>query len=228
MQAAGGGDGPEAVNQGLHAALNDLKWDADKKTAKLLFLIGDAPPHSYPNDYNWQDESKHAIARGIQINTIGCQGLEGYPSAEGTSVFQQIAKLSDGKFETLAYRQEVAGADGHRLTVVSSGGAYYKLRGAGKADWKAEVAKGAVDKMSVPVARPMFASVAAAPAPAGGAAYYAAAKAMPAALMGSPALSRADSNLDDVMLQAAKTKSPKLSMSNTEDDSIQVDVLRLC
>ncbi|MCC7530548.1 MAG: VWA domain-containing protein, partial [Candidatus Melainabacteria bacterium] len=98
LNAAGGGDTPEAVNQGLHSALNDLKWTDNKRASKLLFLIGDAAPHIYPGDYSWETESKNAISRGIQINTIGCDGLD----SGGTSVFEKIAKLSDGKFETLA------------------------------------------------------------------------------------------------------------------------------
>ncbi len=40
--ALGGGDGPEAVADALHDALN-LSWRSD--AAKICILISDAPPH---------------------------------------------------------------------------------------------------------------------------------------------------------------------------------------
>lgn len=46
--AQGGGDGPEAVADGLHATL-DLSWRVD--STKICILISDAPPHGLdPND----------------------------------------------------------------------------------------------------------------------------------------------------------------------------------
>ena len=41
-QAAGGGDGPEAVADGLHAVLK-LSWR--NESTKICVLISDAPPH---------------------------------------------------------------------------------------------------------------------------------------------------------------------------------------
>ena len=41
-QAEGGGDGPEAVADGLHAVLK-LSWRAE--STKICVLIADAPPH---------------------------------------------------------------------------------------------------------------------------------------------------------------------------------------
>ena len=40
----GGGDREEAVYEGLKIAIEDLNWK--KKSAKVIVLIGDAPPHS--------------------------------------------------------------------------------------------------------------------------------------------------------------------------------------
>src|SRR5262249_17335836 len=166
LAAAGGGDGPEAVNQGLHSAVHDLKWDGGKKTVKLLFLIGDAGPHFYPNDYNWKDECKQAISQGIQVNTIGCDGLQSYPANQGVDVFQQIAKLTDGKYETLAYRQEVATADGHRETLIRTGGETFKMKAADKEAWRAGATALAKDGRAERVAAPTLARAAAGkPAP---------------------------------------------------------------
>src|SRR4051812_41827877 len=49
--AAGGGDVPESVNQALDDSVNKVKWSQDKKTLRIIFLVGDAPPHmDYKDD----------------------------------------------------------------------------------------------------------------------------------------------------------------------------------
>lgn len=210
LKAAGGGDGPESVNKGLHVALESLNWSDDKKTAKLLFLIGDAGPHEYPHDYKWDDESKKAIARGIQINTIACSGLESYPGTRGVDVFKQIAKLTDGKYDTLAYRSEVVDASGRKSTIVTAAGARYKLRD-GEREWKSAAAEGRLAK--VPSAPASSSSM---EAPVRGAlmrgefslARSAGGGAAPSAEAYSPA-SRSDSNLDELVLGAARAKAKK-------------------
>ena len=131
----GGGDEPEAVNQALHASVNDLNWSTDKKTVKLLFLIGDAGPHVYPGDYSWETESRNAIARGIQINTVACDGLN--RNHESLEIFQKIARLADGKCEFLTYRQEVVDAGGKKSTLVSSAGKMYKVESSSADAWRA-------------------------------------------------------------------------------------------
>jgi len=215
LKADGGGDTPEAVNQGLHAALNELEWTKNKKASKLLFLIGDAGPASYANDFKWENEAKDAIARGIQINTIGCDGLD----AAGTTVFERIAKLSDGKFETLAYRQEIVNADGRKETLITSAGTRYRVKAGSESEWKAGAkdlaAKGLAE--AAPAA-PAYATAAkgrgyysARPMSTMGLAKYSAesAAAMPGASMMGKAVDRGDSNLDDLMLNLAKKKLSK-------------------
>lgn len=203
LQAQGGGDGPESVNEALHVAVNNLQWDKRKSTAKVLFLIGDAAPHVYANDYKWGDESRKAIASGIQINTIGCNGLDSYPAAEGTEVFRKIALLTDGKYEPLAYRQEVVNAAGRRETLITSGSAVYRVKAAHADAWKDGAAK--------LEARGMLEKVDVAPASFG----LARARSYTAEMMaGSPApasiggasiggTSRKDNNLADVLLEGA-------------------------
>src|SRR5438094_2089862 len=54
FQAQGGGDTPEHVNQALFDAVHKIKWSTDKKTLRLLFLVGDAPPHmDYADDVKY-------------------------------------------------------------------------------------------------------------------------------------------------------------------------------
>jgi hypothetical protein len=221
FRAQGGGDGPESVNEALHVAVNDLNWDKDKKTLKMLFLIGDAGPHYYANDYDWHTESKKAISNGIQISTLACQGLESYPENEGTGVFKEIAKLTDGQFEQLTYRQEIVSAGGKRETIVTSGGAAYRVHGAGDS-WRAgatalksahmadELSPSAVAGMAM--SAPTRAKGMVSGALMRGATTAAAPMAMEegyGGIGGGGGGSRRDSNLSDVVLNATKAAANK-------------------
>src|SRR5919202_2877314 len=71
--ASGGGDEPESVNQALYDAVHKVKWSKDRKTLRILFLVGDAPPHmDYPDDVKYPQTCKLAVEKGILINTIQC------------------------------------------------------------------------------------------------------------------------------------------------------------
>lgn len=73
FEAAGGGDTPESVNAALHEAVHAMSWSDDPDVYRVLFLVGDAPPHMhYAQDVPWQDTLRDATARGIVINTILC------------------------------------------------------------------------------------------------------------------------------------------------------------
>lgn len=94
FQAAGGGDGPESVNQALYDAVTKISWSDDKETYKVVFLVGDAPPHmDYQNDVKYPETIKIAQQSGIIINTIQC--------GEDRSTLQrwnQIAQLGSGSY----------------------------------------------------------------------------------------------------------------------------------
>jgi Mg-chelatase subunit ChlD/ribosomal protein S18 len=92
--AEGGGDGPESVNQALHEAVTKLSWSKDDKTYRVLFLVGDAPPHmDYTNDVKFPETCKLAATAGIFINSIQC-GVEG-----GTeSIWREIAMKAEGRY----------------------------------------------------------------------------------------------------------------------------------
>src|SRR6516162_3936978 len=73
FQAQGGGDTPESVNQALYDSVHKVKWSTDKKTLRLIFLVGDAPPHmDYTDDVKYPVTCKKACAKGIIINTVQC------------------------------------------------------------------------------------------------------------------------------------------------------------
>jgi hypothetical protein len=97
-QAGGGGDGPESVNQALHEAVTRFDWTPDSSTLRLIFLVGDAPPHmDYADDVSYAETTSLASGRGIVINTIQCGA-----SAETTKVWRSIASRATGEFFQIA------------------------------------------------------------------------------------------------------------------------------
>ena len=94
FKADGGGDGPESVNQALYDAVHSLSWSESPQAYKVVFLVGDAPPHmDYPNDVPYTATLRAASQKGIVVNTIQC-GQDG----RTTHQWQQIAKLADGRY----------------------------------------------------------------------------------------------------------------------------------
>lgn len=74
QKAAGGGDMPEAVEEGLETAIEKLEWSSDART-KIMFLILDAPPHLTAQNkiYNLIQQ---AAAKGIRVVPIVCSGAD--------------------------------------------------------------------------------------------------------------------------------------------------------
>jgi Mg-chelatase subunit ChlD len=94
LQAAGGGDIPESVNEALDVSVNKIKWSTDDETLRIIFLVGDAPPHmDYPDDVKYPVTCKKAIEKGIIINTIQCGD-----DAECTKHWKEISKNSEGSY----------------------------------------------------------------------------------------------------------------------------------
>jgi Mg-chelatase subunit ChlD len=96
FRAEGGGDGPEAVQDGLDDAVTKMQWSDSKKVAKLIFLVGDAPAHEQDKAKLFNAAQK-AIKAGIVVNTVRCGSDE---TAKGQ--FVQVAKLADGHFDSIA------------------------------------------------------------------------------------------------------------------------------
>ena len=94
FNANGGGDGPESVNQALNDAVTKFTWSQSTNAYKVIFLVGDAPPHmDYQDDVKYPTSLALANATGIIVNTIQC-GQDG----SATTPWQQIAALGAGKF----------------------------------------------------------------------------------------------------------------------------------
>jgi Mg-chelatase subunit ChlD len=97
FKAAGGGDVPESVNQALDDAVHKVKWSKDKRTLRIVFLVGDAPPHmDYDDDVKYPATCKEAVEKGIIINTIQCGKL---PAC--TTVWKDVARRSEGSYAAI-------------------------------------------------------------------------------------------------------------------------------
>lgn len=98
FQAQGGGDGPESVNQALDDSVNKIKWSTDNKTLRIIFLVGDAPPHmDYADDAKYPATCKKACEKGIIINTIQCGG-----DGECQKHWKEICKRAEGSYAQIA------------------------------------------------------------------------------------------------------------------------------
>jgi Mg-chelatase subunit ChlD len=107
FQAAGGGDEPESVNEALDVALHKINWSNDAKVLRVIFLVGDAPPHmDYQNDVPYTVTCKKAAEKGIIINTIQCGNIP-----RTTPFWKEIARLAEGRFVQIAQDGGVVAID---------------------------------------------------------------------------------------------------------------------
>jgi Mg-chelatase subunit ChlD len=98
FQANGGGDEPESVNEALQVGIQKISWNKDDATLRIMFLVGDAPPHmDYANDIKYPVSCEQACRKGIIINTIQCGS-----SAETTRYWKEICTKAEGKFVQIA------------------------------------------------------------------------------------------------------------------------------
>jgi len=95
FQAAGGGDGPEHVNRALYDAVHHMKWSQD--AMKMVFLVGDAPPHmDYDDGYDYHKITREAAQMGIVMHAIRCGN-----DADTGRVWAEIAHSGQGTFATI-------------------------------------------------------------------------------------------------------------------------------
>ena len=94
FKAQGGGDTPESVNQALNEGVTKMDWSKSRDVLKVIFLVGDAPPHmDYKQDVKYPDSCKLAMKKDIIVNTIQCGTM-----ASTTPIWQEIARKAEGKF----------------------------------------------------------------------------------------------------------------------------------
>ncbi len=74
--AGGGGDFEEAVEEGLDDGINKHDWSEDA-TARIMFLVLDAPPHNTPeNKAKIQKAVTNAAKKGIHIIPVTSSGID--------------------------------------------------------------------------------------------------------------------------------------------------------
>ena len=104
QDAEGGGDYPEALDEGLNAAVNSLHWSADART-KIIFLLMDAPPH---------EDAKNKMAaliisaavKGIRIVPVACSGTD-----KATEfIMRSIALATNGTYLLLTDDSGIGGS----------------------------------------------------------------------------------------------------------------------
>jgi Mg-chelatase subunit ChlD len=93
LTAGGGGDLPEHVNKALSDVLA-MPWR--EQAAKMVFLVGDAPPASRGDTPDATALASLAAARQITINTVRCGG-----NGQTGVAWQQIAALAGGEYSSI-------------------------------------------------------------------------------------------------------------------------------
>src|ERR1700749_381960 len=104
FKAEGGGDEPESVNEALAEAIEKMPWSQDRKVLKIIFMVGDAPPHlDYADGPKYPELCRIAAKKDLIINTVQCGNI-----AETTPIWKEIAKSSEGSYAAIAQSGGVA------------------------------------------------------------------------------------------------------------------------
>jgi len=94
LKARGGGDWPESVNEALDVAVNKLQWTQNSETRRIVFLVGDAPPHmDYAQDVKYPTTLAVAKQKDIIVNAV----LAG-DARDTERVWRDIAQNGGGRF----------------------------------------------------------------------------------------------------------------------------------
>jgi uncharacterized protein YegL len=94
LKARGGGDWPESVNEALDVAVNKLRWTQAGDVRRIVFLVGDAPPHmDYVQDTKYPTTLAVAKQKDIIVNAV----LAG-DARDTARIWRDIAQLGNGRF----------------------------------------------------------------------------------------------------------------------------------
>jgi hypothetical protein len=76
QSANGGGDTPESMDRALEVAVEQLEWRSSA-TARVLFLVCDAPPHAEPDVVaRVRTQVRAAAEKGIRIIPVSGSGID--------------------------------------------------------------------------------------------------------------------------------------------------------
>ncbi len=119
LQAAGGGDYPEAMNEALNETVHKLSWRGNG-TTRLVVLLADAPPHLDYGGPQYDDDMVAALGKGIKVLSVGASGLD----KQGEYIQRQIAQYTGGRFVFLTYKDAANPASGPGKQTVHDVGNY--------------------------------------------------------------------------------------------------------
>ena len=119
LQAAGGGDYPEAMNEALNETVHKLSWRGTG-TTRLVVLLADAPPHLDYGGPQYDDDMVAALGKGIKVFSVGASGLD----RQGEYIQRQIAQYTGGRFVFLTYKEGANPASGPGSQTVHDVGNY--------------------------------------------------------------------------------------------------------
>lgn len=107
--ADGGGDYPEALDEGLAEALTVPSWRDPATTVQLVFLVADAPPQvARQLERGYPESIADAVTRGIKIFPVASSESDDQAEA----VFRQIAQATGARFVFLSYGAQGAATGG--------------------------------------------------------------------------------------------------------------------
>jgi hypothetical protein len=107
--ARGGGDWPESVNEALHEGITKLSWTQGPEVSRIVFLVGDAPPHmDYAQDVKFPETLKVARERGIVVNAV-----QAGEARDTMRFWREIAQRGDGEYIPIPQ-------DGGKLLVIET------------------------------------------------------------------------------------------------------------
>jgi Mg-chelatase subunit ChlD len=94
-RAEGGGDTPENVRRALADAVHKAGWSQQSdRIAQVVFLVGDAPPHTdYQDEPDTKKTAIEATRKGMIVNAIQCGTIPGTKE-----VWQEIAQYGGGQY----------------------------------------------------------------------------------------------------------------------------------
>lgn len=103
----GGGDEPESVNKALDEAVNNIKWSQDKKPLKIIYLVGDSPPHmDYQDQVDYHKTVEAAVKKDLIVNTVRCGN-----NPQTQQIWQEIARLGEGKYVSIGQTGDMIAVD---------------------------------------------------------------------------------------------------------------------
>lgn len=97
LSAAGGDDYPEHVAKALDEAVHKASWSPRPNALKIIYLVGDAPPHTdYQDGFDFRRAAQQAKDKGIRINTLRCGS-----DADTEKAWLEIARRTGGDYDTI-------------------------------------------------------------------------------------------------------------------------------